>query len=372
MAKKKGTLSPADIRASLTKKHEGLEHADSDLVAIPTGAVMLDAALGVGGWPQGRVIEVYGVESSGKSTLCLASMREAQRMGLFTLFLDYEQSFTEDYARLQGLEVDDANSFQYYQPETLEQGGDVIEAYVVASERPVFAVIDSVAAMLPKSFLEGDVIEERRLGEQARGLSQMFKRLLGRINRNNATCLFINHVQDKIGGFRPGKTTPGGRSLKFYASVRVELQPVESLRAKSASLATGKSEDVVVGSKIKATVVKNKVGIPKRVSTFYMRPPNGISEADTIFEMSVAKGLISRAGAYYTLSMEGVDPIRLLGRDAVLKHLNDDVDIRNLFRESLIASGMPVSPLAAHSESSMPDLPEGEAPSGGKSGQVSF
>ena len=323
------------IESALEKKYDDLVSMDTEVTVVPTGVISLDAVLGVGGWPQGRLIELYGPESCGKSTLAIESAIEAQKQGVYVTYLDYEHSFSPDYATALGLEVYDKQKFKLWQPATLEQGHAIIEAYIKYANRPVFAVVDSVAAMTPKALMTLEPGDEPRVGEQARRLSQMIVKLNPRIARTEATVVFINHIRDLIGhrGYGPQTTTPGGRALKFYASVRVELKKRETIKEKLPDPITGKMVDTPVAIRINALVVKNKCGVPWRSSSFWMRPPNGVSEIDTVMEVAQARGLIKQAGAQFTIL---ATEQKFRGRAALMAALEADEECYQSLRADVV------------------------------------
>lgn len=268
---------------------------------IPSGSILLDYALGIGGFPRGRLIEIFGAPSSGKSTLALTTVREAQRMGEVVLWLDYEQSFDASYAQAIGVNFSDS-LWVLAQPDTLEQGLQIAEDFVESGAIGL-VVVDSLAAMVPKAYLEGDIGEEKRMAEQARVMARSLQRLTNKLAKHKVCMLFLNHVRDVIGGIPSRgvrKTTPGGSALKFYAAVRVELRVADVVRGKIDDPVTGKMVDGPVAVKVKALVVKNKVAVPYRQGGFYMRE-NGLNEVQTILEIAEGRGFVKRNGSRYIL-----------------------------------------------------------------------
>ena len=324
------------IHSRLVRKHESLSRDDKGLTSLSTGAVSLDIATGVGGWPMGRVIELYGPESCGKSTLALTTLKYAQQADYVPLYLDFEQSFMKSYAVKLGLDVS-PDKFVWYMPDNLGMGAEVLEAYIDGSSKPVIAVVDSVPAMEPASFLEGDIVSERRVGQHAKEMGQMINRLLTKTRDTNSMVIFINHVRDAIttGYSRgPQETTPGGRALKFYASMRVKLWPIKQEKRAMKDHETGASAALQDGIKVQATVVKNKVANPWRKATFIIKPPYGIDDVATVVGLSAERKLIKKQGSNYT-TPEGVE---IYGMPSVVKHYNADADAYRQLRQLLVTA----------------------------------
>jgi len=253
---------------------------------IPTGALSLDIALGVGGVPRGRVIEIFGPESSGKTTLTLSIIHQAQKRGGVAAFIDAEHAFDSLYARKLGVNLDD---LLISQPDTGEQALEIAETLVRSNAVDVIT-IDSVAALTPRVEIEGDM-GQSHVGLQARLMSQALRKLVAAISKSKTCVLFINQIREKIGVmFGNPEVTPGGRALKFYASVRIEL------RKKSVI----KEGDRIIGTEIKARVVKNKVAAPFREANFSIMYDSGISEISSIIDSAEAVGLLQKAGSWYT------------------------------------------------------------------------
>jgi len=254
--------------------------------AIPTGSLTLDLALGVGGLPRGRVTEIYGAESSGKSTLTYHVMADAQRNEGTAAYIDAEHALDPGYAARCGVDVE---NLLVSQPDTAEQALEIAE-YLVKSSAVDIVVIDSVAAMVPKAELEGDM-GDSHIGLQARLMSQALRKLTASISKSNTAVIFINQIREKVGVFWGSpETTPGGKALKFYSSVRIDLRKIESL----------KQGTDIVGSKVRARVVKNKVAAPFRTAEFDIMFNEGISREGDLLDLSVAHQIVKKSGAFYS------------------------------------------------------------------------
>jgi recombination protein RecA len=257
-----------------------------NLAAIPTGALSLDLALGIGGMPRGRVVEIYGPESSGKTTLAMHVMAEAQRQGGIAAFIDAEHAFDPSYAGNMGLDLDE---LLISQPDTGEQALEIVDTLVRSSAVDVI-VVDSVAALVPKAEIDGDM-GDSFVGLQARLMSQALRKLSGNMSKSNTTVIFINQLREKIGVmFGSPETTPGGRALKFYCSVRVDVRRIENL----------KDREEIVGSRVRAKIVKNKVAAPFRLAEFDIMYGQGISKEGTLIDVGVDNGLVKKSGAWFT------------------------------------------------------------------------
>lgn len=277
--------------------------AQGSVDAIPTGSIALDLALGVGGFPRGRIIEIYGPEASGKTTLALHVIAEAQKRGGTAAFIDAEHALDPVRAESIGVNVDD---LLISQPDTGEQALEIVETLVRSGGLDVI-VIDSVAALVPKAEIEGEM-GDAVVGVQARLMSQALRKLTGAISKTKTVVIFTNQIRHKIGVlFGNPETTPGGLALKFYASVRVDLRKIETL----------KEGDVVVGSRHRARIVKNKVAPPFRVAEFDIMNDFGISRFGSLLDVGIEFGIIERSGAFYKYG----DTVLGQGRPAVVAFL---------------------------------------------------
>ena len=260
--------------------------ANMKVEAIPTGALSLDLALGIGGIPRGRVIEIYGPESSGKTTICLHVIAEAQRMGGTCAFVDVEHALDPDYASKIGVNVDD---LYVSQPDTGEQALEIAEALVRSGAMDV-VVVDSVAALVPRAEIEGDM-GDSHMGLQARLMSQALRKLSGAISQSNTAMIFTNQLRQKIGVMCGNpETTTGGMALKFYASVRLDVRRIQSL----------KHQGAVIGNRTRVTVKKNKVAPPFRQAEFDIMYNEGISRSGDVLDLAVEHEIVTKRGAFYS------------------------------------------------------------------------
>ncbi|ROT17104.1 recombinase RecA [Muribaculaceae bacterium Isolate-105 (HZI)] len=280
-----------------------------DVDVIPTGSVSLNYALGVGGFPRGRIIEIYGPESSGKTTLAIHAIAEAQKLGGIAAIIDAEHAFDRFYAEKLGVDV---NNLLISQPDNGEQALEIAEQLIRSSAIDIL-VVDSVAALTPKSEIEGDM-GDRNVGLQARLMSQAMRKLTGTISRTNTTCIFINQLREKIGAmFGPSETTTGGNALKFYASVRIDIR----------SSTTIKDGENVLGRHTKVKITKNKVAPPFKRAEFDIMFGEGISRSGELVDMGVEYGIIQKSGSWFSY-----DGSRLAqGRDAAKKMLQDNPEL---------------------------------------------
>ena len=316
------------------------ERAVRDIQVIPTGCLDLDMALGVGGVPRGRVVEIYGPESSGKTTVALHIVAEAQKMGGVAAFIDAEHALDPVYARKLGVDVD-----QLYvsQPDTGEQALEICEALVRSGAIDI-VVIDSVAALVPKAEIDGEM-GDSFVGLQARLMSQALRKLTGIINKTNSTCIFINQLREKVGVmYGNPEVTTGGRALKFYSSVRLDVRRGEQL----------KNGPTVIGNRTKIKVVKNKVAPPFRTAEFDLLYGEGISREGTILDMAVERDIIHKSGAWFSYKDERIAQ----GRENTRQYLKDHPEMREEVENAIRATFQAVE--VPQDEDPAPEMPESE------------
>ena len=295
-----------------------------EVAVIPTGSIALNAALGVGGYPRGRVIEIYGPESSGKTTLAIHAIAEAQKAGGIAAIIDAEHAFDRFYAEKLGVDVE---NLWISQPDSGEQALEIADQLIRSSAVDI-VVIDSVAALTPKAELEGDM-GDSKMGLQARLMSQALRKLTATISKTNTTCIFINQLRDKIGVmFGNPETTTGGNALKFYASVRLDIRRVSQL----------KDGDEVIGNQTRVKVVKNKVAPPFRKAEFDIMFGEGISRAGEIIDLGVDKGIIKKSGSWFSYGDTKVGQ----GRDAAKKCIEDNPELADELEAAIMEALKPV------------------------------
>ena len=299
---------------------------------IPTGSISLDLALGVGGIPKGRVTEIFGNEASGKSTLSYHIMAQAQRGGGTASYIDAEHALDPAYAGKCGIDLEE---LLVSQPDTAEQGLEICE-YLVRSGAVDVVVVDSVAALVPKAELEGDM-GDTHVGLQARLMSQALRKLTSAISRSNTAVIFINQIRERVGVFFGNpEITPGGRALKFYSSVRIDLRRLESI----------KQGTEMVGSRVRARVLKNKVAPPFRVAEFDIMFNAGISREGDLIDLSTDLGVVSKSGAFYSF-----DQTRLgQGRENAKQFLREHEDIASKIEDLIRLKSAPEVPADAPSD----------------------
>jgi recombination protein RecA len=308
-----------DMAISLIEKQHGkgsiMRLGNRDVLVpvsvIPSGSISIDAALGVGGFPRGRVIEVYGPESGGKTTLTLHVIAEAQKLGGQAAFIDAEHALDPIYARKLGVDVD---NLLVSQPDNGEQALEIAQE-LIRSNAVDIVVVDSVAALVPKAELEGDM-GDPQMGLQARLMSQALRKLTGIVSKSRTCLIFINQIREKIGVmFGNPETTTGGRALKFYASIRIDIRRIQSI----------KEGDKVVGSRTRAKVVKNKVAAPFREAEFDIIYGEGISREGDLVDLGVMKGIVEKSGTWISYKGERLGQ----GRDNARLFLREHTDIRD-------------------------------------------
>jgi recombination protein RecA len=286
----------------------GSKEAIVPIAVIPTGAISFDAALGVGGFPRGRVVEIFGPESSGKTTIALQVIAEAQKTGGMAAFVDAEHALDPGYAKKLGVDVD---NLLVSQPDYGEQALEITEALVRSGAIDVL-VVDSVAALVPKAELDGEM-GDSHMGLQARLMSQALRKLTGTVSKSRTCLIFINQIREKIGVmFGNPETTTGGRALKFYSSVRIDIRRIAAI----------KEGDVVTGSRTKIKVVKNKVAAPFREAEFDIMYGEGISREGDLLDIAANSGLLEKSGAWYSYKSERIGQ----GRENARQFLKDNKD----------------------------------------------
>ena len=298
----------------------GDEAGSTEIDVIPTGCLSLDIALGIGGLPRGRIIEIYGPESSGKTTVALHAIAEAQKMGGVAAFIDAEHALDPVYAKKLGVKLDD---LYVSQPDTGEQALDICDALVRSSAVDII-VIDSVAALTPKAEIEGDM-GDSHVGLQARLMSQALRKLTGIVNKSNTCVIFINQLREKVGVmFGNPETTTGGKALKFYASMRLDIRRTDTL----------KDADGAVGNRTKAKIVKNKLAPPFKQAEFDIVFGEGISQEGCIIDLGVQFGVIGKSGAWFSYNGEKVAQ----GKEKMRLFLKDNPELMKEMEEKIRAA----------------------------------
>ena len=295
-----------------------------DVQVISTGSVTLNLALGVGGYPRGRVIEIYGPESSGKTTLAIHAMAEVQKQGGIAAIIDAEHAFDRFYAEKLGV---DTNNLLIAQPDSGEQALEIADK-LISSAAVDLIVVDSVAALTPKAEIDGDM-GDNKVGLRARLMSQALRKLTATINKTQTTCIFINQLREKIGVmFGSPETTTGGNALKFYASVRLDIRRVSQI----------KEGDEIIGSQVRVKVVKNKVAPPFKKAEFDLMFNEGISRSGEIVDLGVAKGIVQKSGSWFSYNGQKLAQ----GRDAVKKLLQENPDLADEIEAKIMGNGKDV------------------------------
>ena len=301
----------------------GDEAGKTEIEVIPSGCLTLDLALGIGGFPRGRIIEIYGPESSGKTTVALHAIAEAQKMGGVAAFIDAEHALDPIYAKKLGVNLED---LYVSQPDTGEQALDITDALVRSSAVDII-VVDSVAALTPKAEIEGDM-GDTQVGLQARLMSQALRKLTAIVNKSKTCVIFINQLREKVGVmFGNPETTPGGKALKFYASMRLDIRKMDTL----------KDADGAMGNRTKAKIVKNKLAPPFRQAEFDIVFGEGISQEGCIMDMGVQYDIIGKSGAFYSYNGTKIAQ----GREKLRLFLRDNPDIKEEIAQKIrdVATG---------------------------------
>jgi recombination protein RecA len=297
------------------------EHGNVGVAAISTGALSLDLALGIGGLPRGRVVEIFGPESSGKSTLAMHVVAEAQRNGGVCAYIDAEHAMDPVYASAIGVNVDE---LLISQPDTGEQALEIADMLIRSGALDVL-VIDSVAALVPRAEIEGEM-GDTHMGLQARLMSQALRKLTGNLNRSGTICIFINQLREKIGVmFGSPETTPGGRALKFYASVRLDIRRVESI----------KDGPELIGNRARVKVVKNKTAPPFKQAEFDIMYGKGISREGSLIDVGVDLGIVKKSGAWFTYEGEQLGQGREKAKQFLVENLDMMLEISEKIRQTV-------------------------------------
>lgn len=323
------------------------DKVDTMISTISTGSLALDDALGVGGYPRGRIVEVYGPESSGKTTIALHAVAEVQKQGGTAAYIDAENAMDPKYAEALGVNIDD---LLLSQPDTGEQGLEIADALVTSGAVDI-VVVDSVAALVPRAEIEGEM-GDAHVGLQARLMSQALRKLSGSINKTKTIAIFINQIREKVGVmFGNPETTPGGRALKFYATIRLEVRRAEQI----------KDGTNVIGNHTRIKVVKNKVAPPFKVAEVDIMYGHGISQTGEIVDMAAEKDIINKAGSWYSYGDERIGQGKENAKSYLDQHPEIKEEIRNKVREAYGMDQMPTE-----------ENEEAEAAKGDKSEETSL
>ena len=315
-----GQIEKAHGKGTIMKLGDG---PIQNIPSISSGSILIDSALGIGGFPRGRIIEIYGPESSGKTTLALHVIAEAQKKGGYAAFIDAENAFDAKYARALGINTEE---LLVSQPDSGEQALEISETLIRSAALDVI-VIDSVAALVPRAELEGEM-GDSHMGLQARLMSQALRKLTGVVNKTHTCVIFINQIREKIGVmFGNPETTTGGRALKFYSSVRIDIRRIGSI----------KKGDEVVGNRTKVKIVKNKVAPPFREVEFNIEYGKGISRLGEILDLAVEFDIIQKRGSWYRYDGEPIGQ----GADSALQFLAEDPELCNQIEKTVRAKVMP-------------------------------
>ncbi len=322
------------------------------IACIPSGSIALDAALGVGGFPRGRVTEIYGPESSGKTTLTLHVIAEAQKLGGTAAFVDAEHALDAHYARKLGVDID---NLLVSQPDSGEQALEITEVLIRSGAIDI-VVVDSVAALVPRAELEGEM-GEAQMGLQARLMSQALRKLTGVVSKSRTSLVFINQIREKIGVmFGNPETTTGGRALKFYSSVRADIRRIGSI----------KDGDAIVGNRTRVKVVKNKVAPPFRTAEFDIMYGMGISREGELLDLAVDQNIVNKSGSWFSYESERLGQ----GRENAKQFLSENVEYRDRIEESVRrALGLEVSPSEAQTVEVEPVAADGGNNGGPRNGK---
>jgi recombination protein RecA len=330
----------------------GSKEAIVQVAAISSGSISLDNALGVGGFPRGRIVEIFGPESSGKTTVALQVVAEAQKLGGMAAFIDVEHALDPIYARKLGVDVD---NLLVSQPDYAEQALEITSALIISGSIDVL-VVDSVAALVPKAELDGEM-GDSHMGVQARLMSQAMRKLTGSVSKSNTCLIFINQIREKIGEmFGNPETTSGGRALKFYSSVRADIRRIAAI----------KEGDVVTGNRTKVKIVKNKVAAPFREAEFDIIYGEGISREGDLIDLGVAQNIVEKSGSWYSYKGERIGQ----GRENARQFLKDNPDIRQAIDTELrkVLGLMPKEPDAVAPQVPAPiEAPKPAAAAGARS-----